>query len=90
MFRPQQLRDQHFVQDVQHALASQEGLQSALEVEITESLLMEDIERNIERLKTLRNLGVTIAIGRFRDRILVAELPCQACRWTRSRLTGRS
>jgi len=61
----QQLRDQHFVQDVQLALASQEGLMPALELEITESLLMEDIERNIERLKTLRDLGVTIAIDDF-------------------------
>jgi EAL domain-containing protein (putative c-di-GMP-specific phosphodiesterase class I) len=53
------------VQDVQLALASQEGLNPALELEITESLLMEDIERNIERLKTLRELGVTIAIDDF-------------------------
>ena len=60
-----QLRDQHFVQDVQLALASQEGLKPALELEITESLLMEDIERNIGRLKTLRDLGVTIAIDDF-------------------------
>jgi PAS domain S-box-containing protein/diguanylate cyclase (GGDEF)-like protein len=61
----QQLRDQHFVQDVRLALASQEGLMPALELEITESLLMEDIERNIERLKTMRELGVTFAIDDF-------------------------
>ena len=61
----QQLRDQHFVQDVQLVLASQEGVKPALELEITESLLMEDIERNIERLRTLRDLGVTIAIDDF-------------------------
>jgi diguanylate cyclase (GGDEF)-like protein/PAS domain S-box-containing protein len=60
-----QLRDPHFVRDVQLALASQEGLMPALELEITESLLMEDIERNIERLKTLRDLGVTIAMDDF-------------------------
>ncbi len=60
-----QLRDEHFMRDVQLALASQEGLKPALELEITESLLMEDIERNIERLKTLRDLGVTIAIDDF-------------------------
>jgi diguanylate cyclase (GGDEF)-like protein len=61
----QQLRDQHFVQDVQLALGSQEGLEPALELEITESILMENIDRNIERVKTLRALGVTIAIDDF-------------------------
>ncbi len=61
----QQLRDPHFVEDVQNALASQEGLEPTLELEITESLLMEDIERNIERLKTMRELGVTFAIDDF-------------------------
>jgi len=60
-----QLRNPNFVQDVQLALASQKGLKPALELEITESLLMENIERNIERLKTLRGLGVTIAIDDF-------------------------
>src|SRR5579859_2484667 len=60
-----QLRDPQFVQDVQRALNTQEGLKPALELEITESLLMEDIERNIEWLKALRDLGVTVAIDDF-------------------------
>jgi diguanylate cyclase (GGDEF)-like protein/PAS domain S-box-containing protein len=61
----QQLRDPRFVQDVQEALASQQGLAPTLELEITESLLMEHIERNIERLQVLRAMGVSIAIDDF-------------------------
>jgi PAS domain S-box-containing protein/diguanylate cyclase (GGDEF)-like protein len=88
----QQLRDQHFVQDVQLALASQEGLEPALELEITESLLMEDIERNIERLKTLRDLGVTIAIDDFGTGYsslnYLARLPMDTLKIDRSFVAG--
>jgi PAS domain S-box-containing protein/diguanylate cyclase (GGDEF)-like protein len=90
----QQLRDRHFVQDVQLALASQEGLKAALELEITESLLMEDIERNIERLKTLRDLGVTIAIDDFGTGYsslnYLARLPMDALKIDRSFVAGMS
>lgn len=61
----QQLRDARFVADVQMALSSQEGSEAALELELTESLLMRDIEKNIEVLNTLRGLGITIAIDDF-------------------------
>lgn len=61
----QQLRDARFVADVQMALSSQEGSEAALELELTESLLMRDIEINIEVLNTLRGLGITIAIDDF-------------------------
>ncbi|MBI3529612.1 MAG: EAL domain-containing protein [Betaproteobacteria bacterium] len=88
----QQLRDQHFVQDVQFALASQEGLKPALELEITESLLMEDIERNIERLKTLRGLGVSIAIDDFGTGYsslnYLARLPMDTLKIDRSFVVG--
>jgi EAL domain-containing protein (putative c-di-GMP-specific phosphodiesterase class I) len=90
----QQLRDRHFVQDVQLALASQEGLKPALELEITESLLMEDIERNIERLKTLRDLGVTIAIDDFGTGYsslnYLARLPMDTLKIDRSFVAGMS
>jgi len=61
----QQLRDENFVLDVRRALATQEGMKPALELEITESLLMENIEHNIARLETLRALGVTVAMDDF-------------------------
>jgi diguanylate cyclase (GGDEF)-like protein len=88
----QQLRDPHFVQDVQLALASQEGLRPSLELEITESLLMEDIERNIERLKMLRDLGVTIAIDDFGTGYsslnYLARLPMDTLKVDRSFVVG--
>src|SRR6267142_1213729 len=90
----QQLRDPHFVQDVQLALASQEGLRPSLELEINESLLMEDIERNIERLKMLRDLGVTIAIDDFGTGYsslnYLARLPMDTLKIDRSFVVGMS
>ncbi len=88
----QQLRDPHFVQDVQLALASQAGLKPALELELTESLLMENIERNIERLKSLRDLGVTIAIDDFGTGYsslnYLARLPMDTLKIDRSFVVG--
>jgi EAL domain-containing protein (putative c-di-GMP-specific phosphodiesterase class I) len=88
----QQLSDPHFVQDVRLALASQAGLKPALELELTESLLMEDIERNIERLKSLRDLSVTIAIDDFGTGYsslnYLARLPMDTLKIDRSFVVG--
>lgn len=90
----QQLRDRNFVRDVQLALESGEGLKPALELEVTESLLMEDIERSIERLKALRDLGVTIAIDDFGTRYsslnYLARLPMDTLKIDRSFVAGMS
>ena len=87
-----QLRDQNFVQDVQLALASQQGLEPALELEITESLVMEDIQCNIARLKALRELGVTIAIDDFGTGYsslnYLAQLPMDTLKIDRSFVAG--
>ena len=90
----QQLRDQKFVQDVQLALATHEGMEPALELEITESLVMEDIDRSIARLKALRELGVTIAIDDFGTGYsslnYLARLPMDTLKIDRSFVTGMS
>src|SRR5262249_47271625 len=59
-----QLRKRDFVQTVQSALAEDPGI-PGLDLEITESLLMEDVEENIRKLAAVRDLGVGIAVDDF-------------------------
>ncbi len=56
-----QLRQPDFVDLVRDAL----GDRRMIDVEITESRIMEEIDANIEKLKQLRGLGVRIAIDDF-------------------------
>ena len=48
-----------------------------LELEITESVLLQDNEATLATLHQLRALGVRIAHGRFRHRLFLAQLPAQ-------------
>ncbi|MBI4189825.1 MAG: EAL domain-containing protein, partial [Betaproteobacteria bacterium] len=50
---------------VQRAIAIAGKPDHGLDLEITESMIMEDIEYSIEKLKILRGLGVGIAIDDF-------------------------
>jgi PAS domain S-box-containing protein/diguanylate cyclase (GGDEF)-like protein len=82
-----QLRRREFVATVEQALvrgASPPGL----DLEITESLVMEDIEANIAKLGELRRLGVGIAIDDFGTGYsslgYLAKLPAQALKIDRS------
>lgn len=60
-----QLRKADFV-DMVRDVVRQSGVDpSALEIELTESLIMEDIEANIEKLRALREMGVSISIDDF-------------------------
>jgi EAL domain-containing protein (putative c-di-GMP-specific phosphodiesterase class I) len=59
-----QLRQRDFVDAVRGAIGS--GVTPpALDLELTESLLMEDIRGNVEKLKAMRALGVKVAIDDF-------------------------
>ncbi|OHE89017.1 MAG: hypothetical protein A3G75_04670 [Verrucomicrobia bacterium RIFCSPLOWO2_12_FULL_64_8] len=58
-----QLRRKDFVTSVQQAIAGKP--EHGLDLEITESMIMEDIESCIEKLKTIRDLGVGISIDDF-------------------------
>ena len=62
---PVQLRYEGFVSDVERAIADANSEAASLELEITESLVMEDIETNIGKLRTVRELGATVAIDDF-------------------------
>jgi diguanylate cyclase (GGDEF)-like protein len=62
---PVQLRHGSFVPDIQRFVATDCGLSANLELEITESLIMEDVNRSIAALQVMRELGITIAIDDF-------------------------
>ncbi len=57
-----QIRHKGFVDDV-HAVI--EGTDSGVDLEITESLLMQDVEASMRKLKALREAGLHIALDDF-------------------------
>ncbi|MEK7231110.1 MAG: bifunctional diguanylate cyclase/phosphodiesterase, partial [Pseudomonadota bacterium] len=60
-----QLKRKDFVASVQQAIAIAGKPGHGLDLEITESMIMEDIEASIEKLKLVRALGVEISIDDF-------------------------
>jgi diguanylate cyclase (GGDEF)-like protein/PAS domain S-box-containing protein len=62
---PLQLRDRDFVPEIQQALGDDAFAAAGLELEITESVIMEDVRFSIESLRAIRALGVRIAIDDF-------------------------
>jgi diguanylate cyclase (GGDEF)-like protein/PAS domain S-box-containing protein len=61
---PIQLRQRDFVRDVEHAIMKG-TTPVGIDLEITESLIMQDIHATIEKLVLLRKLGVQVAIDDF-------------------------
>ncbi|HTH43823.1 MAG TPA: EAL domain-containing protein [Oxalicibacterium sp.] len=61
----QQLRNPRFADEIREAIAECGAGAQALELEITESLFMDDINLRIEMLRKLNELGVCIAIDDF-------------------------
>jgi PAS domain S-box-containing protein/diguanylate cyclase (GGDEF)-like protein len=61
---PIQLRRANFIDVVKDAIRDS-GSAPGIDLEITESLMMEDIEGNIAKLKAVRALGLNIAIDDF-------------------------
>jgi diguanylate cyclase (GGDEF)-like protein/PAS domain S-box-containing protein len=62
---PLQLRDRKFIKDIEWAIGNQPGAGEALELEITEGMIMEDFEHSIATLRAIRAMGVSIAIDDF-------------------------
>ena len=62
---PLQLRDSNFVADIQQAISVAAEAAAGLQLEITESLIMQDVNHSIVSLLAIRALGVTIAIDDF-------------------------
>jgi len=62
---PLQLQRQDLLAIVKDALTSNNLCTQSLELEIVESALMDDLDRSIRIMKTLRNIGVKISIDDF-------------------------
>jgi EAL domain-containing protein (putative c-di-GMP-specific phosphodiesterase class I) len=62
---PLQLRHRGFVAEIEQAIGIDPQAAAGLELEITESLIMEDVKHNTASLQAIRTLGVRIAIDDF-------------------------
>jgi len=80
-----QLRQRDFVESVRNALG---GGSSGIDLEITESLIMEDIQASTQKLEAVRLLGASIAIDDFgtgySSLAYLAKLPVQELKIDRS------
>ena len=62
---PLQLRHRGFIDEIRQAISIDAYVAAGLELEITESLIMEDVKHSIASLQAIRAMGVTIAIDDF-------------------------
>jgi diguanylate cyclase (GGDEF)-like protein/PAS domain S-box-containing protein len=62
---PIQLRQKDFVATVESALRGAKDQDRILELEVTESLIMQDIDANIRKLQAIRDMGVEITVDDF-------------------------
>jgi diguanylate cyclase (GGDEF)-like protein/PAS domain S-box-containing protein len=60
-----QLGHRDFVGSLESLLAKHAGAARGLEIELTESVLMDDLAGNIEKLRAVKAMGVTVAIDDF-------------------------
>jgi diguanylate cyclase (GGDEF)-like protein/PAS domain S-box-containing protein len=88
---PVQLRNRSFVREIERAIAIDARAAAGLELEITESLIMENIKDNIDSLHAIRAMGVPIAIDDFGTGFsslsYLAKLPVHALKIDRSFVT---
>jgi diguanylate cyclase (GGDEF)-like protein/PAS domain S-box-containing protein len=62
---PLQLRNCRFIAEIKQAIGIDAHAAAGLELEITESLIMEDVKYSIASLQAIRAMGVSIAIDDF-------------------------
>ena len=89
---PINLREENFAAEVKR-LASHEGTSVLqLDLEITETLIMEDIERSITKLEEIKAAGIGIAIDDFgtgySSLSYIARLPVNSLKIDRSFISG--
>lgn len=87
-----QLQQRDFAEMVIEAVQRGGNIPAALEIEITESLLMKDIEASIRKLSLLRGLGIHIAMDDFgtgySSLSYIARLPINSVKIDRSFING--
>jgi EAL domain-containing protein (putative c-di-GMP-specific phosphodiesterase class I) len=83
-----QLLQNDFLDVLRQSLKASDGSASGLDLEITESLIMENIEGNIQKFAAIRELGLGIAIDDFgtgySSLSYLAKLPVNALKIDRS------
>jgi diguanylate cyclase (GGDEF)-like protein len=91
---PLQLRRRDFVDRVLSAVEPSMRLSAGVDVEITESMLMQDLELSILKLSKLREAGIGVAIDDFGTGYsslrLLARLPVDTLKIDRSFIQGMS
>ena len=89
---PLQLRHRGFIDEIAQIVANDARLAKGLELEITESLIMADVRRNIISLQAIRAIGVSIAIDDFGTGFsslsYLAKLPLDVLKIDRSFIVG--
>jgi diguanylate cyclase (GGDEF)-like protein/PAS domain S-box-containing protein len=88
---PLQLRNRGFFAEIERVLGVDTASAAGLELEITESLIMEDVKHSIASLTSIRALGVTVAIDDFGTGFsslsYLAKLPVDTLKIDRSFVT---
>lgn len=94
---PLQLRDRGFVGEIAQAISADAHAAAGLELELTESLIMEDTSHSVATLQALRAMGIRIAIDDFGTGFsslsYLSKLPIDILKIDRSfvlELTGRA
>jgi diguanylate cyclase (GGDEF)-like protein/PAS domain S-box-containing protein len=89
---PMQMRQKDFMAVVIEAAAKAEEAGAALDLEITESVIMDNVEAIVPMLQTIRGLGVEIFIDDFgtgySSLAYIARLPIHALKIDRSFVVG--
>ena len=62
---PLQLRNRGFIAEIEQAIGIDAHAAAGLELEITESMIMDDVKQSIATLQAIRTMGVSIAIDDF-------------------------